>query len=136
MADNSAGQIARDLNHCVSAILTVAKDDRVAFVLLARDVAKGRLEFSGSMFDPYDLSADRRAIHMNVKWRHEDRDPLGRRAANFRQRSFTNFADSSIGRGYDDIAGDPRMTLRITKECADRKRYQQERHADPRESYN
>jgi hypothetical protein len=136
VADNPAGQIARDLNHCVSAILMVAKDDRVAFVMLTRGVAKGCLEFSGSMFDSYDLSTYRRAIHMNVKWRHENRDPLGRRAANFRQWSFTDFADSPIGRGYDNIAGDLRMTLRITKECADRERYQQERHADPQESYN
>ena len=62
----------------------VAHHDQVALVVLARVVAKGGMKVARRVPDPHDLAADRRAVHVHVERRHEDRHAmvaLARRAS-------------------------------------------------------
>ena len=120
-AYNSPRQIARDLHHCMLTATGVAQHDQVAFVVLARVVAKRRVEVAGSVVDPDDLAADRRAIHVHVERRHEHRHAmvaLARRAVG--QRHLRHVAHCAVGaREHERRTGDGRA-LGVAKEGGDR----------------
>ena len=94
-------------------------DDAVALVVLARLVEIGVEEKAGVIGDALDAALDRRAIHMAVEHRHEDRHALQRPHAEpelGRRRGEAGEADDAVGRRDDEIGADRRHAGGIAEE--------------------
>ena len=100
---------ARDLHHAEPPGRRV-DDDAVALVVLARLVEVGAEEKAGVIDDLGDPAFDRRAIHVAIEDRHEDRHPLQRRHAEAelrRRRGEAGETDHAVGGRNDEVARGP-----------------------------
>ena len=113
-------------------------DDAVALVVLARLVEVGVEEQTGMIDDLRDAALDRRAVHVAIEDRHEDRHPLHRRHAEAelrRRRGEAGGTDDAVGRRDDEIAAERGDAGRIAEEVGAPQRRDEaepaERRPDP-----
>ena len=136
-ADDAAGDHAGDLD---DAELSggVLDHDAVALVGFARLVEIGAQECAGVIGDAPDPPLDRRAVHVAVEHRHEDRHPLQRLGAEAefgRRRRRTGEGYDAVGRSDDQLGSERRHPRRIAEEIGAPQRRDQrdpaERRPDP-----
>ena len=117
-AHDPPGDEACDLHHAEPPGRRV-DDDAVALVVLARLVEIGAEEEPRVIDDLGDAALDRRAIHVAIEDRHEDRHPLHRRHAKAefgRGRGEPGEADHAVGGRDDQVAPNRGDARGIAKE--------------------
>src|SRR5271165_5365104 len=131
-AHDSPGDQARDLHHPVPARRRL-DDEAVALVVLARLVEVGVEKEAWMVDDPLDSPRDRRAVHMAVEHRHENRDALQRPHAQSQlggRAGEAGEADHAVGRRDHEIGADRRHARGIAEEIGAPKRGDQPQPAE------
>ena len=116
--DDPPGDEARDLHDAKSPGWRI-DHDAVALVVFARLVEVGVEEEAGVIDDLRDAALDRRAIHVAIEYRHEDRHALQRRHAEAefrRRRGKAGETDDAVSGRNDEVASHRRHARRIAKE--------------------
>src|SRR5580658_1258502 len=113
--DDPPGDEAGDLDNAKSPRRRI-DHDAVALIVLARLVEVGAHEQAGAIDDLSDAPLDRRAIHVAIEYRHEDRYALQWRRAEAelrRRRGEAGETDDAVGGSNDEAAANRGHSRRI-----------------------
>ena len=108
----------RQSGRCRPSVRSRLHHDILALVFLGSLVEAGVEEFAGMVVRIDDPARDGRAVHMDIKHVHKNRDatPLAGRKVQFgRNRRHAGRQDTAVSRGHDIIAGNRRGSDRVTE---------------------